>query len=141
MADLDGFNAMLGQLLGISVKVRNVTPNALAKAAHYLEAKIKEELSRSSHPPGTPTPSPPGSPPSLITGNLRRSIQVEGPQATGAASWSVSVGAESVYARVQELGGGPSRLPARPYMAPAFADALPAMGALIERAWAGALNT
>jgi hypothetical protein len=141
MADLDGFDAMLAQLQGIAARVVATTPNALGKAAHYLEGQIKTELSRTSHPPGTPTPSPPGSPPSLVTGNLRRSAQVEGPTQTGPASWSASVGMESVYARVQELGGGPSNLPARPYVAPTFAASLPAMGALIESAWADALDT
>lgn len=141
MADLDGFEQMLAQLQAVSAEVVAATPDALGKAAHYLEGAIKVELGRTSHPPGTPTPSPPGSPPSLITGNLRRSAQVEGPQATGPGRWSASVGMESVYARVQELGGGPSNLPARPYVAPAFAASLPVMGALIERAWAGALET
>lgn len=141
MADLDGFEAMLAQLQTIPVKVVAVTPNALGKATHYLEGAIKVELSRTSHPPGTPTPAPPGTPPSLITGNLRRSAQVEGPTQTGPASWSASVGMESVYARVQELGGGPSNLPARPYMAPALATSLPAMAGLIESAWANALDT
>lgn len=141
MADLDGLEALLSAMAWQGAKVRNATPNALAKAAHYLEGLIKVELSRTSHARGTPTPSPPGSPPSLITGNLRRSAQVEGPRQTGPASWSASVGMESVYARVQELGGGPSNLPARPYVAPTFAAALPGMGALIERAWANALDT
>jgi|SRR5690606_207829 len=139
--DLDGFEDMLAALEGLAVRVVTATPGALAQAAHYLEGQIKIELSRTSHPPGTPTPAPPGTPPSLVTGNLRRSIQVEGPQQTGPASWSAKVGAEAVYARVQELGGGPSRLPARPYMAPGIATALPGIAALFERAWSNALDT
>ena len=139
--DLDGFEAMLAELEAVAIRVVDATPDALGKAAHYLEGQIKIELSRTSHPPGTPTPSPPGSPPSLITGNLRRSIQVEGPQPTGPASWTASVGAESVYARVQELGGGPSRLPSRPYMAPGLATALPGIAVIFERAWGHALRT
>lgn len=141
MAELDGFDGMLAELEGVAVRVVAATPGALAQAAHYLEGQIKIELSRTSHPPGTPTPAPPGTPPSLVTGNLRRSIQVEGPQQAGPASWSVKVGAETVYARVQELGGGPSRLPARPYMAPGLATALPGMVSIFERAWTDALQT
>lgn len=141
MADLDGLEALLSAMAWQGAKVANVTPEALGHAAHYLEAQIKTELGRTSHPPGTPTPSPPGSPPSLITGNLRRSAQVEGPTQTGPGVWTASVGMESVYARVQELGGGPSQLPARPYMTPALATALPGMGALITQAWARALDT
>jgi hypothetical protein len=125
MADLDGFNAMMGQLTAAPLRVVAATERALAQAGHYLEGQIKDALGLTSHPPGTPTPSAPGTPPSLVT---------------GPASWSVSVGMESAYARVQELGGGPSRLPARPYVAPAFAASLPKMAALIERAWADALD-
>jgi phage gpG-like protein len=143
MAELDGFEAMMAALRGIGANVVAATPHGLSNAAHHLEAQIKMELSRTSHPPGTPTPSPPGSPPSLVTGTLRRSIQVEGPEQTGPASWSVKVGTGLVYSRIQEYGGTAGRgaqLPARPYMAPGFATALPGMQAFIERAWADALQ-
>jgi hypothetical protein len=143
MAELDGFEAMMTELEAIVGKVVGATPQGLANAAHHLEASIKLELSRTSHPPGTPTPSPPGSPPSLITGTLRRSIQVEGPTQTGPGRWTANVGTGLVYSRIQEYGGTAgrgSRLPARPYMAPGLATALPGMGALIEQAWADALS-
>jgi phage gpG-like protein len=139
MAELDGFEAMKTALEAIAVRVLGATPQALTRAAHHLEAQVKVELSRTSHPRGTPTPSPPGSPPSLISGTLRRSVQVEGPDQTGAASWSAKVGADTVYAAVQEHGGG-NNLPARPYMAPGLATALPAMSAYFEQAWADALS-
>lgn len=145
MAELDGFDAMLSALQGIGARVVAATPEGLNRAAHHLEAQIKVELSRTSHPPGTPTPSPPGSPPSLITGALRRSIQVEGAQPTGPGRWTAAVGTGLVYSRIQELGGVTgrghrTRLPARPYMAPGLATALPGMGAFIEQAWADALS-
>jgi phage gpG-like protein len=143
VADLDGFEAMIAALEGITTKVVAATPEGLAKAAHLLEGAIKIELSRTSHPPGTPTPSPPGSPPSLVTGTLRRSIQVEGPAQTGPGRWTANVGTGLVYSRIQELGGTAGRgayLPPRPYMAPGLAAALPAMGGAIERAWADALR-
>lgn len=139
MADLDGFDAMISEMAGIVVKIDLASGDGVGDAAHYLEGQIRQELSRTSHPRGTPTPSPPGAPPSLISGALRRSAQVEGPTRTGRGQWSSKVGMEIVYAAVQEQGGG-NNLPARPYMAPALATSLPAMGALIERAWAGALN-
>ena len=142
MADfeLTGFEAMLAALRQYPARVAAETPSGLGEAAAALEAQIKVELSRSSHPRGTPTPSPPGSPPSLISGNLRRSVQVEGPVVSGAWRWSVNVGPEAVYSRVQELGGGPSNLPPRPYVAPALMTALPAMAQYIEEAWADALR-
>jgi hypothetical protein len=138
MADLDGFDAMLQALEGIAGKVYAGTPDALAQAAHYVEGMVKTELSRTSHPRGTPTPSPPGSPPSLISGALRRSVQVEGPQQTGAGRWSASVGSGLVYAAVQERGG--NHLPARPYMLPGVLAALPGIEALMYQSWADALN-
>lgn len=139
MADLDGMDAMLAAMEAIEIKVDVATGQGLGDAAHYLEGQVKQALSRTSHARGTPTPSPPGAPPSLISGQLRRSVQVEGATRTGPGQWSAKVGAEAVYAAVQEQGGG-NNLPARPYMAPTLAESLPAMGVLIERAWADALN-
>jgi len=140
MAELDGFEAMLTALRAVGERVVAATPDGLGNAAAHLEAEVKALLSSTSHPAGTPTPSPPGSPPSLVSGNLRRSIQVEGPSQTGAGRWSVSVGSGLVYAGVQEHGGG-NNLPARPYMAPGLATAIPGMQAYMEAAWASALTT
>ena len=143
MADLDGLEAMLSALEAIGVRVGAATPPALAKAGHQLEAMVKIQLSLTSHKKGTPTPSPPGSPPSLVSGALRRSIQVEGPAQSGTAAWTVHVGPTIVYGRIQELGGVAGHgatLPARPYMAPGLAQALPAIGSILERAWADALS-
>jgi hypothetical protein len=139
MADLDGFDAMIAEMASIVVKVDLATGDGVGDAAHYLEGQVKQLLSLTSHARGTPTPSPPGSPPSLISGALRRSVQVEGPRRAGVGQWTSKIAPEIVYAAVQEQGGG-NNLPARPYMAPALATSLPAMGALIERAWAGALS-
>lgn len=88
------------------------------------------------HAEGTPTPSPPGSPPAIISGDLRRSI-IPLPPEGGGPVWSVTVGGTVIYARIQELGGGIDAknfpqlgnpiagffgkhvdLPARPYLKP-----------------------
>jgi hypothetical protein len=140
MAELKGFERMLSALIEKKLQVLRATPEALSNAGFQLEAAIKTELSRSAHSYGTPTPSSPGEPPSLVTGNLRRSIQAEGPDRAGPGRWSMKIGPEAVYSRVQELGGGPSHLPARPYMAPALASALPSMQATFEQAWTQALE-
>ena len=144
MADeLDGMRAMLTALESMGLRVEVGTPGALGQAGHHVEGLVKMELSRSSHPPGTPTPSAPGSPPSLISGALRRSIQVEGPQQTGRGSWSVRIAPRIVYGPIQERGGqagNGARLPARPYMYPGLIAALPGIEALMARAWADALN-
>ena len=143
MAELDGMRAMLTALESISLRVETGTPDALAQAGHLVEGLVKMELSRSSHPPGTPTPSAPGEPPSLISGALRRSIQVEGPQQNGRGSWSVRIGPTIVYGPIQERGGvagNGARLPARPYMYPGLVGALPSIEAVMYRAWADSMN-
>jgi hypothetical protein len=99
------------------------------------ERGIKAELSRSSHSRGTKTPSPPGSPPSLISGTLRRSVITQ-PPVGGGGLWSASGGPTAVQSRIQELGGRAGRghrtvLPPRPYVRPAV-DQLRASGRLSE---------
>jgi hypothetical protein len=142
VADLDGMDAMLSALEGMVGKVYAGTPDALAQAGHLVEGLVKQELSRTAHARGTPTPSAPGSPPSLISGALRRSVQVDGPQPNGGASWTVSIGSGLVYAAIQERGGvaGHARLPARPYMYPGLMAALPGIESVMFQAWADALN-
>jgi len=92
--------------------------------AAVMVRQVIEELGRSSHPPGTPTPSAPGDPPSLITGTLRRSVM-----AKNLGPGFRRVGATTIYARIQELSGDTGRghathLPARPYLKPAREKAL-----------------
>lgn len=111
----------------------------LTKAAHLIERNIKLELSQSSHPPGTPTPSPPGSPPSLVTGNLRRSVRVTGPTRIS-GGWEARVGPTAVYGRVQEFGGACGRglrtqLPARPYVRPGARKSRPGLARIFGPDW------
>jgi phage gpG-like protein len=94
-----------------------------------LEAEAKRQLGTYAHPRGTPTPSPRGQPPAVVTGTLRRSIRVTAPEPTGTAGWSISVGPTAIYGRIQELGGftgrnGATYLPPRPYMDPALKKVL-----------------
>jgi len=82
--------------------------------------EARSQLSRSSHPPGTPTTSMPGSPPATVTGRLRDSVEVR-----VIGEGAVQVGATAPYARIQELGGtsgrgGATELPSRPYLIPAW---------------------
>jgi phage gpG-like protein len=105
---------------------------AAAMAAVVMRA-VQEELGKTSHDPGTATPSQPGEPPSLITGQLRRSVIMK-----TKGRGHIQVGATAVYARIQELGGDAGRghrshLPPRPYLAPAV-KRLAASGALTKAA-------
>src|SRR2546429_5409805 len=107
---------------------RSATRQATAKLLHMIEAAAKVQLTTSSHRRGDPTPSAPGEPPSLVSGNLRRSVNVTGPESVGATGWQGEVGPTAVYGRIQELGGiagHGSRLPARPYMKPAWDEVEP----------------
>jgi phage gpG-like protein len=113
------------------------TLQAATTGAHLVEAQIKETLteshrasnsggrdSRGRFTKGEHSASPPGAPPALVTGTLRRSVRVVGPVPKGATGWTVSIGPTAVYGRIQELGGTTgahgSQLPARPYVAPSL---------------------
>lgn len=109
-------------------------------AGLVIERQIKAQLSLSAHPPGTPTPSAPGSPPAVVTGTLRRSVTTE--RKVGRRGPYVAVGPTAVYGRIQELGGRAGRgayLPARPYVAPARAVALDSARRVMVAAVARAL--
>lgn len=92
--------------------------NAMGQTA---QGEIKHNLSRRSHPPGTPTPSPPGQPPARISGRLQGSIMAELPSG-GGGLWRSRVGPHGVvYAAIQQHGGRAGRnhasdLPPRPYL-------------------------
>lgn len=113
---------------------------ALSFGGFKTQAFIKQELNKhSSGSPAKPTtPSPPGSPPGKLSGDLGRSIQVDRSECR---KLIVRVGTNKVYAAIQEFGGrifaktanflrfmvGGSwvtvksvLLPPRPYMGPVF---------------------
>ncbi len=115
---------------------------ANAMALRYHEHLTDVTLRLFSHPRFTRTPSPPGRPPALVTGTLRRSVRVEPAVPQGPGRAMSSVAPHTVYARIQEVGGdvhvvrarvltdGRSffgkhvRIPARPYMRPARDDVI-----------------
>jgi hypothetical protein len=100
------------------------------------EAEMRRLLSLRSHAKGTPTPSPPGQPPAMISGRLRRSVIADQPTRVGAFRWRSRVGPKGVvYARIQDKGGVAGNgavLPPRPYVDPT-AQALRASGVLSAR--------
>lgn len=134
-----GFEAMRAKLREILGRVDQVTSQAAMRAGLEVQREAQRLLSMSSHAAGTPTPSAPGQPPSLISGALRRSITVDDPERS-AQGWSINVGPTIVYGRVQELGGGPSNLPARPYMRPAWAILPDKVHDIFQDAWRDAVN-
>ncbi|WP_369043512.1 hypothetical protein [Streptomyces sp. Midd1] len=140
-----GLTQLNAQLALLEADLQRATRVATAHAAHLAEAAIKQLLTTSSHAKGTPTPSAPGEPPSLVSGTLRRSMKVVGPVPAGFGRWLAEVGPTAVYGRIQELGGTAGRgaeLPARPYVMPAY-ERLVAGGAIARTyhvAWRAALS-
>jgi hypothetical protein len=141
---ITGLSELNGALAALEHDLQRATRLATAHAAHLAEAAIKQILTTSSHPKGTPTPSAPGEPPSLVTGTLRRSTKVTGPVPAGFGRWLAEVGPTAAYGRVQELGGTANYavLPPRPYVQPAY-EQIVASGAVARAyhvAWRAALS-
>lgn len=74
---------------------------ALGQAA---ETAVKVTLTSSTHREGTPTPSAPGQPPSLVTGDLRRSYRRTASRLAAVGLATCQVGSMLVYAPVHEFG-------------------------------------
>jgi len=137
---LVGVSRFIAVIGGMVAAADAASREATGKGAHLIEAETKKKLTESS---GSVTkgqrdsrgrftrdhraPSPPGQPPTLQTGQLRRSIRVEGPTRVGPGSWESKTGPTAVYGRIQELGGVTGRghattLPARPYLGAALRE-------------------
>jgi phage gpG-like protein len=128
-----GADEALEKLRQLRLRSPGIADAAAAAMAAVAMREVQRQLGLTEHSLGTATPSQPGEPPSLVTGQLRRSV-VMVPKGPG----HVQVGATTVYARIQELGGDAGRdhashLPPRPYLAPAL-KRLAASGALTKAA-------
>lgn len=84
-------------------EVDAATAGFVTEGAHAIERQAKINASSGRHQAGTPTPATPGSGPAIISGTLRRSIHVEGPQRLGLGSFSAMVGPSVIYGRRVEL--------------------------------------
>lgn len=126
--NVQGADALTAALDQIALRVRTATRSATKEATRLVRRRAFVQLNRYSHPPNTPTPSPPGEPPARITGNLRGSLSPTGPYPTS-GGFGGKLGPTAVYARIQELGGRAGRnhsvtLPPRPYMQPTRASVI-----------------
>lgn len=138
---VSGLDELRAGLLASIGRADELTRVATVTGLSLLETSMKEQLRKSSHQKGTLTPAPPGSPPSLITGNLMRSFAMRGPVG-GDGRYTGMVGPTAVYSRIQELGGmcgrnRSVRLPARPYVQPGAEEAMPKVHAAFITAWSG----
>ena len=72
MAEIvSGAKELVAALKAKAAAVDDGVGRAVGIAALELEATVKKQFT-TSHPAGTPSPSSPGSPPSVVTGSLRR---------------------------------------------------------------------
>lgn len=100
---------------------KSAARRALGKVAYLVESTAKDSMS------GRESPSPPGEPPAVVTGNLRNSILAKA-GSDGSREWWVRVGAEyGVY-----LEFGTAKMAARPFMRPAAERVRQAVDGIFE---------
>lgn len=142
-----GLDGSIAALRAMAARIEAATPAAVLSAADLAEEHARANLSRYSHRRGTPTPSPPGDPPAMISGTLRDNWQTTPPAPSGAGGWVCTLRPTTVYAGIQERGGragrgGATTLPPRPYLRPAVEELIRS-GALDEvfvQAWGAAIT-
>ena len=141
---ISGLDQLQARLAAVAERLDENTRTATVTASALVENAIKDQLRKTSHRKGTPTPASPGMPPSLITGNLMRSIAVRGP--TGDMGvYGAEIGPTAIYGRIQDMGGTTGRghrthLPARPYVLPGWNQTAHAVSEVYLGAWTSALS-
>ena len=147
----------------IAARAETEAPLAAVRALGAAgETATKLTLTKRTHTEGTRTPSPPGAPPALVTGMLRRSVIRAPARALGPGAAVQVMGCHVVYGPVHEFGpvtirskgnyplrnrntgqvfGYEVTIPRRPWMKPSM-EALTASGLgtkACATAWAAAL--
>lgn len=141
-----GMDRLIAGLDTLVLRVDSASKDATQHVLEQVQRQARTMLSLGWHPPGTPTGSIAPAPPWRISGDLSRSVKVSKPLVkVGEHGWSGQIGATTVYARIQELGGVAgaghrSRLPARPYLKPAWAIVRPSVRDTFARYWAEAVR-
>jgi hypothetical protein len=127
------------RLRKIAAAAESDAPRAAVQAfSRAGETMVKLKLTTYTHEAGTPTPSPAGGVPALVSGKLRRGVQRSPAVPRGPASWSQVLGCVVSYGSVHEFGpvtvtaknfpqlGNPTagffgkevKIPRRPWMKP-----------------------
>lgn len=157
--DTSGFREWEAAIDDVIARLRPAAERAISRSMDAIDRSAALVLSAKTHPEGTPTPSLPGEPPALVTGNLIRSYVSEGPEWIGPDVVAGRVGPSAVYARIQDLGGdvyainypqlgnpevgffGPHvYLPPRPYIEPSVEGARDEIEAIWREEITGALT-
>jgi hypothetical protein len=124
--ETSGVDEACAALDAIAEAWRQATPAGIDSVMNKMVRQTKVQLSMGQHPPGTKTGSVAPAPPWRISGKLRASVKKTPARALGGDRWQGEAGpSDIVYARIQELGGDTgwrhrTRLPPRPYVAPAW---------------------
>lgn len=128
-----GIKEFEAAITAIVSAAEKATGDAVAEAAHLVEAKAKSNAS------GRPGPN-------VVTGTLRRSIYVEGPKSVG-MGYSAKVGPSVIYARRIELGyqgtdslGRHYDQPAYPFLKPGLDAARDEISSIFEKHWAASME-
>lgn len=137
---VDGADRSVAALTLMVARVREATPDAVDTVLDRVATQQRTLLGLGSHPYGTSTGSPPGSPPWRISGDLQGSVHVQRARPDGPDSWSGQTGASTVYARIQELGGWAGRghrswLAPRPSLYPAWRIVEPTARSVFIARW------
>jgi phage gpG-like protein len=153
-----GINELIAAFSAIEARQIAATRTGLSKSLSLIEREAKTALSVTGSGPGGPgrntktgrftkgaggTPSMPGTPPHLQSGDLRRSVKQSPIEQIGRSRFKGDVGPTIEYGRIQELGGVAGRgsvLPSRPYMQPSFEKMLPEIAVVFREEWAWALR-
>lgn len=149
MADLDvevHYRDWDDAIVALGRRMGAATFTAGQQSMFLVERNVKFYLRTYTHKEGTPTPSPRGGPPALVTGGLARSWRNEKPT-TGADPYVVRTrgGPTIVYARIHELSGQAGRglrthIPARPYVRPMLLVSRRGIRRIHISAWTGAIR-
>jgi len=130
----------------LQARMLKATFNAGRDSMYLIERNVKFYLRTFTHREGTPTPSPRGGPPALVTGNLARSWRNERPS-MGDKPWTVITGGgpTAIYARIQELSGQAGRglttfIPKRPYVRPMLLASRRGVRRIHISAWTAAIR-
>src|SRR5215472_3076113 len=103
--EVRGVDRSIAQMQEIAARLLTSTGKSVDYGTTLIQVEAQRQLTRYSHPPGTPTPAPPGGPPALVSGTLRRSIKARRPKQVSPGRIQGLVGPTVVYGPIQERGG------------------------------------
>lgn len=136
MSELFGVAEVQAFFAEMAAQAEEVSREIVKRGEAVVESAAKRSFT-GSHRRTEPTTAPPGHPPDVVTGMLRRSI-VSSPVEMNGFTAKGTVYPTAIYARIQELGGIAGRgahLPARPYLQPSLEESMPELRRIATEEW------